>query len=378
MGWWWTAIARDQIRNAACNTLTFFCFFVFVPDTITTNTKERPHPSWQAGWQAKDRETSLSEATYKHSKEQQTDIPMTTTSTSFKLPPNLKYISCQLQDGDQGILRIQLNRPAAFNAINAEMLHELHTVLDVCQHPNSILISADNHPRVIIITATPPSRAFSAGVDIKAADRGIGGQTWDYTDIRSQQLLARMIEKLRQVPQPIIVGMQGPAAGAGMAIALAADVRIATKSASFSAAFVRLGLTGCDMGTSFFLPRLVGSGIAAEALLTGRALSAERAYQVGMVNEIVDTVEGMHGAVTRMAVDMCKCSRSGLQLTKEQLNAVQDGMSLRATIVAENSHQMLLVNDSASRQIAQKWLNSMLTSGGSTTSGGGTSGKSRL
>lgn len=75
--------------------------------------------------------------------------------------------------------------------------------------------------------------------------------------------------------------MQGVAAGAGLAIALAADCRVATRSSQFSAAFVRLGLTGTDMGSSFFLPRVAGLGVAAEMLLTGRQLSAERAYQAG-------------------------------------------------------------------------------------------------
>ena len=218
------------------------------------------------------------------------------------------------------VLWIALARPEAFNAVSMEMLSELHTVLDLLQHPLSLHEALpSDHPRVVVIKAE--GKAFSGGVDIKAADRGIGGKAWDYKDMRSQQLLARMIEKLRQIPQPIIAAIQGPAAGAGLAIALASDIRLATPNASFSAAFVSLGLTGADMGTSFFLPRVAGLGIASEALLTGRSISAQRAYQLGLVNELADGVAELDNLARSMAKDMLACSLKGLQLTKEQLNA---------------------------------------------------------
>lgn len=257
------------------------------------------------------------------------------------------------------VLHITLNRPAAFNAVSMEMLHEIHTLLDMLQHPNTLheQVPAD-HPRVVILKAS--GRAFSGGVDIKAADRGIGGNQWDYKNMRSQQLLARMIEKFRAIPQPIIACIQGPAAGAGLAMALASDLRVATSTASFSAAFVRLGLTGTDMGTSFFLPRLAGLGIASEAILTGRPISAERAFQVGLVNELAQNNEDLETKARDLAIEMLACSPIGLQLSKEQLNSVAEGGSLRAALVAENSHQMLLVNDPETGKIAQAWLNKMV------------------
>lgn len=258
------------------------------------------------------------------------------------------------------VLWITLARPEAFNAVSMELLSELHIVLDLLQHPLTLHEALpSDHPRVVVITAV--GKAFSGGVDIKAADRGIGGRAWDYKDMRSQQLLARMIEKLRQIPQPVIAAVQGPAAGAGLAIALASDVRLATPAASFSAAFVRLGLTGTDMGTSFFLPRVAGLGIASEALLTGRAISAQRAYQVGLVNELADDVGQLDEAAHRMAADMLACSPKGLQLTKEQLNSTAEGGSLRAAIVAENSHQMLLVNDPVVAKTAKAWVDALVS-----------------
>jgi enoyl-CoA hydratase/carnithine racemase len=213
-------------------------------------------------------------------------------------------------------------------------------------------------PRVVVLCAA--GRAFSGGVDAKAADRGVGGAAWDYKDMRSQQLLAALVSAFRAIPQPVIAAVQGPAAGAGLALALAADVRVAARAASFSAAFVRLGLTGADMGVSYHLPRVAGLGIASEAMLTGRAISAERAFQVGLVNELAESGEDLAAAARRFAAEMLALSPLGLSLGKEALNAAADGGSLRAALTAENSHQMLLINAPASAAIAQHWLDSMM------------------
>ena len=195
--------------------------------------------------------------------------------------------------------------------------------------------------------------------------------------MRSHQLLARLIDKLRRIPQPVIAAVQGPAAGAGLAIALAADVRVALRASSFSAAFVRLGLTGTDMGTSFFMPRLAGLGVASEALLTGRAVPAERAYALGLVNQLADSPAELEAAARGLAHDMLRCSPVGLQLTKEQLNAAAEGGSLRAALTAENSHQMLLVNQPAAQRLAKDWVEQMVGKGagrGGGGSGGGGGG----
>lgn len=265
-----------------------------------------------------------------------------------------------------GIAWITLNRPKSFNSLSMECINELHRAFEAVQHPTTMLEPVTKeHPRVVILAAQ--GRAFSGGVDIKAADRGIGGQAWDYKDMRSQQLLSRLIEKMRAVPQPIICVVQGPAAGAGLALALASDIRIANPSASFTASFVRLGLTGTDMGTSFFLPKLAGTGIASEMLLTGRAISGQRAYDVGLVNEIVhddgqisNNSASLRKVARQWAEDMLNCSPLGLQLTKQQLNATADGGSLQTALAAENSHQILLVNDPIASAKAQAWLDTML------------------
>ncbi|PRW44561.1 enoyl- hydratase [Chlorella sorokiniana] len=287
----------------------------------------------------------------------------------------LSTLRCSLEQAPSGgaVLAVQLNRPGAFNAVSMELLSELHSVLDLCEHPKSMLdaLPAD-FPRVIVLSGA--RRAFCGGVDIKAADQGIGGQAWDYRDMRSQQLLSRLIERMRALPQPIVCAVQGAAAGAGFALAMASDVRIASRDAKFSAAFVRLGLTGTDMGTSYFLWRLAGLGIASELLLTGRTLPAERAYQLGLVNELVDSPAELEGAAKRMAADMMATSRLGLQLTKEQLSAAAEGGSLRAAMTAENSHQILLVNNKEAAAVAQAWMTSLIAKGSGGSGSGGVGG----
>ncbi|PSC69953.1 enoyl-hydratase [Micractinium conductrix] len=280
-------------------------------------------------------------------------------------------LQCELERMPAGaILWLTLNRPAAFNALSAECLQELHSVFGMLEHPESMLqpLPAD-HPRVVVLRGA--GRAFCGGVDIKAADQGIGGAAWEYKDMRSQQLLSRLIARMRAVPQPIIAAVQGAAAGGGFALALASDVRVAERGARFSAAFVRLGLTGTDMGTSFFLPRLAGLGVTSELLMTGRQLAAERAYQLGLVNELVEAPSKLEAAARRLATEMLACSRVGLQLTKEQLNAVTEGGSLRAALTAENSHQMLLVNDPTASAVAQAWMKSLVAKSGKGGGGGG-------
>ncbi|KAK2076577.1 hypothetical protein QBZ16_005337 [Prototheca wickerhamii] len=276
---------------------------------------------------------------------------------SVKTMPTLTTLAVDLQPSKQGTIAwLTINRPEALNALSGELLREFALLMDYWSHPYSLLDDEaalpKDHPRVIILQSAG-GKAFSSGVDIKASSLGIGGKSWDYYDIRSQQLLSRLIEKIRAMPQPFIAAVDGFATGGGLALALASDIRVATKKSHFSAAFVRLGLTGSDMGTSFFAPRIAGFGLASEMLLTGRLVTAERAYQVGMLNDLVDDAAALKASALSYANDMLACS---YKITKEQLNAAADGMSLRATVTAENSHQILLVNDPVAAAQGNAWL----------------------
>ena len=134
--------------------------------------------------------------------------------------------------------------------------------------------------------------------------------------------------------------MQGAACGGGFAFALAADIRIAGESARMNAAFIKLGLSSCDMGVSYFLPRVVSRSIASELMLTGRFIHAQRALATGLVSEVVPD-DQLEAAGQRFVDEMLATSPMGLRLTKEGLNLATDAPCLEAAIAIENRNQTL-------------------------------------
>jgi len=167
-----------------------------------------------------------------------------------------------------GITLLTLNRPEKLNAMNAELISDLHAALDD--------VKADPACRVVVLTGA--GRGFCAGLDLTGYGTPPGaveGEGRAHAGLRVQQHIAALVPKLRDLRQPVIAAVNGPATGGGLALALAADVRVAAQSARFNVAFVRIGLSGCDIGVSWLLPRLVGASKAFELLLTGRLIPAD-------------------------------------------------------------------------------------------------------
>src|SRR5690348_8443432 len=188
--------------------------------------------------------------------------------------------SLQIDRPDDGITRITLDRPAKLNAMNVELITELHAALDD--------IGRDRTCRAVIVTGA--GRGFCAGLDLGGYGVAPGGEEVGAVQrgMATQKHIAALVPKLRSLPQPVIAAVNGPAAGGGLALALATDIRIASKSAKFNVAFVRIGLSGCDIGVSWMLPRLIGASRAWELMLTGRIIDADRAEQIGLVSTVVD------------------------------------------------------------------------------------------
>ena len=222
---------------------------------------------------------------------------------------------------------LTLNRPASLNAITTQMVGELSDYFGG--------LFNDRTCRVVVMRGA--GRAFCAGLDIKARGEG---ETPFGAGFGFQGFLADVYIKMRRCPQPIIALVQGAAAGGGFAFALAADVRIAAESARMNAAFIRLGLSACDMGVSYFLPRIVGLGIASELMLTGRFINAQRALAVGLVSEVVPEGQ-LEAAVQPYLDEMLTTSPMGLRLTKEGLALATDAPSLEAAMAIENRNQVL-------------------------------------
>ena len=227
---------------------------------------------------------------------------------------------------------LTLNRPDALNAMNPELVDELQDYFG--------RLYTDHSVRIVVIRGA--GRAFCAGLDLKdrsnRADSGASGSP--QAGLVSQRRISEIVMRMRRCPQAIISLVHGPACGGGFALALASDIRIAGKSARMNAAFIRIGLSACDIGVSYFLPRLVGVTVASELMMTGRFINAERAERVGLVSEVVED-EKLEEAARPYIEEMLTTSPLGLRLTKECLNMSVDAGSLEAAVAMEDRNQIL-------------------------------------
>jgi enoyl-CoA hydratase/carnithine racemase len=157
-----------------------------------------------------------------------------------------------------------------------------------------------------------------------------------------QQNYSGVIRLMRTCPQPIIGLVHGAACGAGFSFLLACDVRFAAPDARMNAAYIRIGVGGCDMGSGYLLPRLVGLSTASELLLTGRFLEAERAKALGLVSDIVPADDLLSKGM-EFASEMLRTSPLGLRMTKQALNMLVDAPSLDAALLMEDRQQVILL-----------------------------------
>jgi enoyl-CoA hydratase/carnithine racemase len=227
-----------------------------------------------------------------------------------------------------GVMRITLNRPQRLNALNPALSTALRECFQGLYRRKDI--------RVVILQGAGPS--FCAGLDLKEQSPGKEVGASEMMDV--QYSIRDIMIAMRRCPQPIISVIQGAASGGGFALALASDIRLATPDARMNASFLRVGLTGCDMGVSYFLPRMVGSSVAAQYLLTGRFLEAQRAHDLGLVS-MVAPLEALHQEAQALADDMLRTNPLGLRLTKEALGHSMDMGSLEAVMAMEDRQQIL-------------------------------------
>jgi enoyl-CoA hydratase len=231
-----------------------------------------------------------------------------------------------------GVTLLTLDRPDRLNAMNHELVADLHDALDD--------VHADRSCRAVVLTGS--GRGFCAGLDLRegAGVPGTEGLGRAQAGMATQQHIARLIPHLRAVRQPVIAAVNGPAAGGGLALALGCDVRVAAASARFNVAFVRIGLSGCDIGVSWMLPRLIGASAAFELLLTGRIIDADEALRIGLVGRVVpdgDVVDAALGIAGEIAAN----SPFGVWMTKEVMWSQLEIGSLQAGIDLENRTQIL-------------------------------------
>lgn len=238
------------------------------------------------------------------------------------------YTTLTVHQPVKGVAVATLNRPERLNAITFRMFEEWRALCDE--------IASDDEVRVLVVTGA--GRAFCAGLDLADAATLPGMTVAEM--MRGQESWADATAAFHRLAKPVIAAVNGAAAGAGFSLALAADIRLASPEARFNAAFVRIGLSGGDCGTSWFLPRVVGLGRAAEILLTGRFVDAQEAAAIGLVNRVVPSEQLMQEALATAQLIAGNTSL-GVMLTKRVLHQNVDAPSLTAALEVENRNQVL-------------------------------------
>ncbi|MFN7151713.1 MAG: enoyl-CoA hydratase/isomerase family protein [Microthrixaceae bacterium] len=240
----------------------------------------------------------------------------------------------RLDGDDAGVAVLTLDRPERLNAMNLPLIDELHDAL----------AEVADDPDIRVLVLTGEGRGFCAGLDlIDLAPDGSGspeGRGRVQRGMDLQQRIASLVPTLRGLRVPVIAAVNGAASGGGLALALAADVRIAARAARFNVAFVRIGLSGCDIGVSWLLPRWIGASRAFELLLTGRIVESDEAADIGLVTRVVEDDELLEAALVT-ARQICANSPTGVWMTKEVMWSQLEVGSLQAGIDLENRTQIM-------------------------------------
>jgi enoyl-CoA hydratase len=245
---------------------------------------------------------------------------------------------------DGVVIWCTLNRADALNALSTQLVEDLHAFYDE--------LARDVETRVVVLRGA--GRAFCAGLDLKESRQG--GAPGDVgAQLRGQHRIAELAIKMRRLAQVFVALVHGPACGGGFMLALASDVRIAGESTRMNAAFIKLGLSGCDVGVSYLLPRLTNASIAAELILTGRFIEAERARELGLVSQVVPD-DQLETTGRRLIDDLLATSPLGLRLSKEALNASLDMNSIESVVHMEDRNQILCAQSSDFREGIRAFL----------------------
>jgi len=246
----------------------------------------------------------------------------------------MEFRTIEFKEPEPGVGLITLNRPDRLNALSLDMVEELAVLFGQLRSQEGV--------RVLIVTGQ--GRGFCSGADLKD-ERFRQGAASLFSSaavhlVAVQKKYSNLITEMRRLPQPIIAAVNGPAAGGGMCIALASDVVIAGPRATFIASFINVGLSGGELGSTYLLPRMVGSARAAEILFTGRTVDATEAEKIGLVSRVVEEGSLMAVALGTARIMLSK-SPIGLRLTKEALNQNLTAPSLEAAIELENRNQSI-------------------------------------
>ena len=247
------------------------------------------------------------------------------------------------KDAD-GVATITLNRPERLNALTFEVYRELTDLFAALVYETDV--------RVVVITGA--GRAFCSGGDVRDIigelfSRDVEGLL-DFT-----RMTCELVRNIRALPKPVIASLNGTTAGAGACIALASDIRIASEDAKIAFLFVKVGLSGADMGAAYLLPRVIGLAKATELLYTGDFVSAAEAERIGLYNRVVPT-DQLAETTSELAQRLAKGPAFALAKTKEMLNR-ELHMNLDAALESEAQAQAICMQHPDYREAYEAFVN---------------------
>ena len=247
-----------------------------------------------------------------------------------------------------GVLLVRLNRPDALNAMSAPLIEALHSVL------RRVRDNADI--RTIVLTGS--GTTFCAGLDLHGygtVPTSTGPEGKPQEGLRATEHIATLADALRRARQPVICAINGPAAGGGMALSLLCDIRLMADSATLHPSFIKRGLSNCDVGLSWILPRAVGFSRSAEILLTGRTIQADEALRIGLVSHALPA-EDLLTAALDLASTIGANSPFGVWMTKQVMWDNLETPGIRAAIDLENRTQILGILTADHREAVSAFL----------------------
>jgi enoyl-CoA hydratase len=230
------------------------------------------------------------------------------------------------------VVRLTLNRPEQLNTMTSELCEALHEALGELRYERSC--------RAVILTGA--GHGFCAGLDLHGYGAAPGNTGTDESRDRlaNQRHMSSLILALRSIPQPIIAAVNGPSAGLGLALALGCDIRFAAREAVFRAAFINIGVSNCDMATSWLLPRLIGASRSHELMLTGRRFDAEEALRIGLVADVLEQ-DALAGRALEAAQQISALAPWGVQLTKQGMWSALEIPSAQTAAEYEDRQQIM-------------------------------------
>jgi enoyl-CoA hydratase/carnithine racemase len=257
----------------------------------------------------------------------------------MKRPKSFLY-----EQADSGVAMITLNRPERLNALTFEVYRELIDTFAALRDEEDV--------RAVVITGA--GRAFCSGGDV----HDIIGELFS-RDMEGLLEFTRMtcecVRNIRALAKPVIASLNGTTAGAGACIALAADIRIASEEARIAFLFVKVGLSGADMGAAYLLPRVIGLAKATELLYTGDFISAQEAERIGLYNRVVPSSQ-LAGTTRELAERLAQGPGFALAKTKELLNR-ELNMSLESALECEAQAQAICMQHPDYREAYEAFVN---------------------